>query len=359
MSLTKTLLSFVFLLSFALGASGGPVPQPALQAAAGEDLYLPLLLQADPPLTQIPDTATATPGTTTVTPSPSATSATPPTPTPTDTPSPTPDTSFTFAVIGDYGSGTQDEADVAALVDSWNVDFVLTLGDNNYPDGEAETIDERVGKYYSEYIYPYKGSYGPGADTNRFFPALGNHDYYSTPTQDDPQPYLEYFTLPGNERYYQFTWENVDFFALNSYYLEPDGRIKDSIQYKWLQEQLAQSTSDWQVVYFHDTPFSSMPDSDEPHMDWPFKDWGVDLVLAAHVHNYERLDYQGLAYVVNGLGGDAIDQFPAQVVDDDTADSQVQFDDDYGAMHVTVDSSGIHARFIDRNGGVQDTFVIP
>ncbi|RME63773.1 MAG: alkaline phosphatase, partial [Caldilineae bacterium] len=53
-----------------------------------------------------------------------------------------------FAVIGDYGSGSQGEADVAALVKSWNPDFVLTLGDNNYPDGAASTIDAHIGKFY-------------------------------------------------------------------------------------------------------------------------------------------------------------------------------------------------------------------
>src|SRR5687767_10453174 len=43
-----------------------------------------------------------------------------------------------FAAIGDYGTDDRDEAAVAALVDSWNPEFVITFGDNNYPDGEAE-----------------------------------------------------------------------------------------------------------------------------------------------------------------------------------------------------------------------------
>src|SRR5829696_6914844 len=33
-----------------------------------------------------------------------------------------------FAVIGDYGGGGTPEADVAALVHSWNPDLILTLG---------------------------------------------------------------------------------------------------------------------------------------------------------------------------------------------------------------------------------------
>ena len=62
-------------------------------------------------------------------------------------------------MIGDYGEAGQPEADVAALVDSWEVDFIVTVGDNNYPDGEASTIDENIGQYYRAYIYPYQGNY--------------------------------------------------------------------------------------------------------------------------------------------------------------------------------------------------------
>ena len=69
----------------------------------------------------------------------------------------------TFAVVGDYGFDGQPEADVAARVRSWNPSFVTTTGDNNYPNGEAATIDKNIGKHYRQFIYPYKGTYGPGA----------------------------------------------------------------------------------------------------------------------------------------------------------------------------------------------------
>lgn len=35
---------------------------------------------------------------------------------------------FTFAVVGDFGSGTADETAVASLIESWRPDFVLTVG---------------------------------------------------------------------------------------------------------------------------------------------------------------------------------------------------------------------------------------
>ena len=102
-------------------------------------------------------------------------SSTPLSPTePPATPAPQP---VRFAVIGDYGEGNQAEEDVADLVKSWKPDFIITVGDNNYPNGAAETIDFNIGQYYHEFIYPYTGAYGPGAESNRFFPTLGNHDY--------------------------------------------------------------------------------------------------------------------------------------------------------------------------------------
>src|SRR6478735_4083208 len=84
-----------------------------------------------------------------------------------------------FVVIGDYGLSGPDEANVAALVTRLKPDFVITTGDNNYPLGEAETIDENIGRYFHEFIAPYRGKFGAGAKENRFFPSLGNHDWYA------------------------------------------------------------------------------------------------------------------------------------------------------------------------------------
>lgn len=376
----NAILSLITILILALAALSGGGPQ--VPATPQPGIYLPLMLHKYPPEWVQPE-LTSTPGSLTETPFPSGTEApvltststltatptraatftatftpTPPfTPAPTFTPTPTPDDSLTFAVIGDYGSGDQYEAGVAALVASWNVDLILTVGDNNLPNGEAETIDANIGQFYSDYIHPYQGSYGPGASQNRFFPTLGNHDWWPSGTG----PYLDYFTLPGNERYYQFTRGPVQFFALDSSRHEPDGRTPGSTQAQWLQQQMAQSTSDWQVVYFHEPPFSSSSHGDLPEMDWPFKEWGVDLVLSGHEHNYERLEYKGLTYVIDGLGGDWWDPFedPSRHTEpDDPVQSLVRFNGNFGALRVTVDLTTFYVEFIDRDGDVHDSFEI-
>ena len=160
-----------------------------------------------------------------------------------------------FAVIGDYGYayvGTT-EADVATEIKSWNPDFIITLGDNNYNNGASSTIDANIGQYYHGYIFPYTGSYGVGATSNQFFPCLGNHDWNTA----GAVPYLNYFTLPGNERYYEFSRGNVHFFSIDSDPSEPSGTSSTSTQANWLHTALAAATETWKIVYFHHPPYSS------------------------------------------------------------------------------------------------------
>ncbi len=250
-----------------------------------------------------------------------------------------------FAVIGDYGTGEQPEADVAALVLSWNPEFVITTGDNNYPDGEAATIDQNIGQFFHDFISPYTGGYGDGALENRFFPSLGNHDWRS----EDAQPYLDYFTLPGNERYYEFVRGPIHFFVLDSDKHEPDGVDSKSTQAVWLQSQMAISDSPWKIVYMHHPPYSSGLHGSIDWMQWPFAEWGADAVISGHDHTYERISRDRIVYFVNGLGGRSKYLFFGQV-----EGSQVRYNEDYGAMLVEASEDNISFQFINRQGVLID-----
>ena len=160
-----------------------------------------------------------------------------------------------FAAIGDYGFAGPDEEAVADMVKATQPEFIATLGDNNYPLGAADSIDLNIGLFYHDYIAPYVGRFGCGAARNRFFPALGNHDWMTA----DARPYLDYFALPGNERYYDVVWGAVHLFALDSDPSEPDGIKADSAQAAWLKRELAASTARWKIVYMHHAPYSSGP----------------------------------------------------------------------------------------------------
>lgn len=250
------------------------------------------------------------------------------------------------AAIGDYGLAGEPAWAVAETVKSWQPDCIITLGDNNYPDGAAATIDANIGQYYQQFIHPYQGSYGPGAEQNRFFPCLGNHDWVVA----DLSPYLDYFSLPHNERYYYVDRGPLRLCALDSMPGEPDGVEADSIQATWLRETLAASTAAWNIVYMHHPPYSSGMHGSSEWMRWPFQAWGADLVLAGHDHTYERIIVDGLTYLVNGLGGGARYERGNQPV----AGSQVFFNADHGALHIAAGTQQLAFQFVTRNGVVVD-----
>lgn len=242
-----------------------------------------------------------------------------------------------FAVIGDYGLDQEPTREVAAMITSWAPDFVATVGDNNYYTGSAEAIDVNIGKHYHAFIAPYHGTYGLGAAENRFFPSPGNHDWDG----GSLDPYLAYFTLPGNERYYQLRRGPIELFFLDSDVREPDGVAPDTIQGQWLEAALAESDAAFKVVLLHHPPRSSGYHRDSAWMQWPYAAWGADLVLGGHDHNYERIVADGLPILVNGAGGAALRPFGVE-----TVGSQRGHSDSFGALRITVDPEKLVAEFV-------------
>ena len=264
------------------------------------------------------------------------------------------DAAIRFAVIGDFGVDNSKEAAVAQLVKSWNPAFIVTVGDNNYLSGSY--IDRAIGKYYQEYISPYLGTFGNGSSSgNRFYPSLGNHDWESMSCANGTcqGAYLDYFTLPGNERYYDFIQGSVHFFIINSDAREPDGISATSGQAAWLKARLAASTAAWKVVILHHPPYSSGSVGSAKTLQWPFKSWGANVVLTGHAHHYERLNVGGQVYFVDGLGGGSISSTVSPI-----AGSQLIYKQYHGAMLVAADATTITFQFIDINGKLVDTYTM-
>ncbi len=298
----------------------------------------------------------------------------PPTPAPTTPPAaaataapPSVASTLTFAVIGDYGWGSKNEAAVAKLVASWRPEFIITTGDDYYASaGGTGTgrYDRSTGAFYCAWL---KGVSTTGsacrigqASRNAFFPCLGNHDY--SDARPSPKTYLTYFKLPGagfhstsgNERYYDFVEGPIHFFVLDSNPGEPSGTRSTSTQAKWLKRGLAASTSTWNVVYDHHPPYSS----DRVHgsttsMRWPFASWGADVVLSGHAHTYERVMRSGIPYFVNGLGGAPRYAFKAAI-----PGSVVRYRADWGAQKVTVGGTTMTFEFYNVHGALEDRYVL-
>ena len=308
-------------------------------------LLLVLLLPACAPASA-PDSTSTAPATQ------AATASLLPSETPTPTLIATPQIQIPvrFAVFGDYGLAGEDEAAVAQLVTSWDPHIIVTTGDNNYPSGHAATIDANIGQYYHAYIGNYQGEYGPGSEANRFFPSLGNHDWRAP----NAQPHLDYFDLPGNERYYDVRWGPVHLFIVDSDEHEPDGIGLSSVQAAWLREALAASDAPWKLVFMHHPPYSSGQHGDSEALQWPYAEWGADAVLAGHDHLYERLEVDGIPYLISGLGGHNARYFFIQVRED----SLVRYRDEHGAVFVEADADLLTFQFINVLGETIDSLTL-
>ena len=117
-----------------------------------------------------------------------------------------PAASVQFAVIGDSGTGTTGQYDVAAAMAASRgrlpFEFVIMLGDNVYGGWNRKAL---VGKFER----PYKPLLDAGV---QFYASLGNHD------AGEERSYAGFHM--GEQRYYTFTRSNVDFFALDSNYMD-------------------------------------------------------------------------------------------------------------------------------------------
>ena len=244
--------------------------------------------------------------------------------------------SIVFAVIGDFGKAGNSEKKVAEMVNSWNPDFIITTGDNNYEDGKYSTIKRNISDYYGDFIYNYDAPeqyHCNGAAfydrVNRFFPSPGNHD------AANPYgliPYLNFFTLPQMEEYYHFTWGPVDFFSLNS----ATKGISD--QQEWLTEEMGTANAPFRIVYFHHSPYSNGRHGNSEKMQWDYAGSSVDAVLTGHDHIYSvitREEDPNVHYVINGIGGKSLyecNQTPLQTGETNLFCS----DSDYGAIRATA-----------------------
>lgn len=255
-----------------------------------------------------------------------------------------------LAVIGDFGQPGRPERSVANMVKSWNVDAVVTVGDNIYPRGQQQDYEKAVYHYYSWMI-----------DRGYFFPALGNHDWgypWEESFKSNEIPLLLSLPyLPDNGRYYSVTLgENlVQIFIIDSDVREPDGRTTDSVQGQWLKSQIAMSTATYKLVFLHEPPYSSCLFGDVKEMQWPFQEWGADAVFVGHCHFYERIMKGNFPYFVNGLGGGR-EVTPFKTI---TEGSTVRFIGDYGAQMIEATSDNLIISFITVNGKIIDRFVIP
>jgi predicted phosphodiesterase len=195
------------------------------------------------------------------------------------------DASTRFAVIGDTGTGDKPQYEIGRRLEEYrqriNFTFAIMVGDNIYG-------SERPQDFQKKFEIPYKPLLDAGV---MFYAALGNHD-------DPNQRFYKPFNMNG-ERFYTFTKGNIEFFVLDSNYM-------DRKQLDWLERALKDSKADWKMAYFHHPLYSS----GETHgsegdmrtlLEPLFVKYGMDVVFAGHEHFYERVKPQkGIHYFTCG-----------------------------------------------------------
>ena len=244
---------------------------------------------------------------------------------------------FTFAVVGDFGSGNKNETAVASMIESWHPDFVLTVGDNAYPLGSPELLDRDI--------------FGPYAAVMResaWFPALGNHDVKA----NGGQPELEAFHSLGNERWYRFTWGNTAVVVLDSDVSVDPG----SPQLRFARSSLALDSC-FRFAAWHHPPWEPPGGSISPGLRRNIvplveKD-GVQVVFDGHLHAYARSrPHHGVLYVAVGTGGAALDNDAGNL----TIPSARVVQGQYGALRVDVGGRTARFRYRTVDGRLRDDF---
>ena len=219
-----------------------------------------------------------------------------------------------MAVFGDAAEGTPEQAAIARAVAAQHPDAVFITGDLVYGRGRAAE--------YRAYFFPiYNGEEAPLMRQVPFLGVVGNHDvpFGKWP---DASAYFAYWSQPLNGpalkagapgaapvtagvhdamvaaagsafprmASYSFDYGRVHWTVVDSnLYADWEGSTLKA----WLEADLkAAKGATWRVVALHHPLFQSSLSHAEDQWMRPLspilEKYGVDLVLAGHVHNYQR-----------------------------------------------------------------------
>jgi predicted phosphodiesterase len=207
---------------------------------------------------------------------------------------PLPGEDVSFAVLADTqlqseGTNRLKLVGDAIAKDETPFDFILHAGD---------LVESPIGDYWPHWFASFEAMLLRAP----FLPVLGNHER-------NHRTYYEAFVLPpgggrDDEQWWALHWGDVVVVGLDTNV----SRVADYYaQQDWAREHLS-GPEPHKFVIFHHPVFSS----DALHgsgysydvIYHPiFLECGVDVVFNGHAHNYERLERDGIVYLVLGGGG--------------------------------------------------------
>eukprot|EP01125_Pyxidicula_operculata_P022358 TRINITY_DN90_c0_g2_i1.p1 TRINITY_DN90_c0_g2~~TRINITY_DN90_c0_g2_i1.p1 ORF type:complete len:332 (+),score=77.01 TRINITY_DN90_c0_g2_i1:94-1089(+) len=234
---------------------------------------------------------------------------------------------ISFLVLGDWGSATspiygpsqiQVANAMASIATNTNPLFVVTVGDNFYPDGVSSVTDPQ----WAENLNIYSGE----ALQVPWFPALGNHDYYGY-----IEPQLEYKTderwVPLGRNYTiqvnasgvlgHIIFLDTSPFIQRYYTNPPNPNMKRELADQHWQDQLAwfnqelddirkNGPEDWIFVVGHHPIYCADTTDESAELQQYvlplFKKYGVAAYYCGHHHDLEHLQDANIDFFISGAG---------------------------------------------------------
>lgn len=255
-----------------------------------------------------------------------------------------PNTSYTvtFAAVGDISCSTHQrrvatkhrckDAKVSQLLQKYQLDYFLPLGDLQYNQATTKEINENYLVNWSQYLPITK-------------PVLGNHEYYDFQAKG----FFNQFKFVPKTGYYSFSHKDLHFIALNTN-CDFVSCGATSSQIRWFKNELVQYGHKCLIVYGHHPRFSSGPHGQTLYIDTYWKlmqKYGVEIYLSGHDHHYERFDTTPVQYVV-GTGGKSI-----RKINKVTKNSKFYWLD-HGVLILNYDQGVVTTSFHDIQGRVVD-----
>lgn len=234
-----------------------------------------------------------------------------------------------FAALGDTGAGTASERRVVNLLANENISLLLITGDDAYDNGNWTDYTARFFPYYKDLMA-----------TVPILPALGNHDVGNPKHMGQPfrmvwTPPNNWTPPPGATQPYslnrtrsngtqgpvpagQDTLRNYSADAGDCHFVCLDSTAdRDTIQnlvLPWLTQDLADARkhgAKWLIAYWHHPPYThggykdtSIQWKDIRDLYLPvLKAAGVQVVLNGHDHGFQRMEKDGITYIITAGGG--------------------------------------------------------
>jgi predicted phosphodiesterase len=269
---------------------------------------------------------------------------------------------MTIGVFGDSGFGEPLTAQLATQLTQFDPDLILHTGDLVYLAYEESNPQ-------AAYQFKWYQILSSLLNHTVIYPVVGNHEYDAEARYQGIPYYFHAFPMledlaggwqeapVGEERqWYALELGTLQILFLNTQQLY--GGPAREAQDIWLRSRLVDTRFKATIVVFHVPPYSSGKyplDGRAMINSWvpAFEDSNVALVLSGHDHNYQRLEHNGITYVISGGGSSVLYPMGEKLGESLRFEFRTHF------VLLNLNDGGIQLEAYDRDGEMFDSTMIP